>query len=93
MTQRKQKPQPQPRHSLEVLTEKFIQRMQVQNFAASTIKMRREYLKRFFTWCDDRGITRIDEITRDVLLFAFGHRLFITRFTAPPVRTNRRKRR
>ncbi len=68
MTKRKQKPQPQPRHSLEVLTEKFIQRMQVQNFAASTIKMRREYLKRFFTWCDDRGITQIDEITRDVLL-------------------------
>jgi len=60
--------QPQRQLSLNELTEKFIHRLQVKNYASSTIKMRREYLSRFLKWCDDRGITQIDEITRDVLL-------------------------
>jgi len=53
-----------PRHpkqspSLEVLIDRFVQRMQVKNYASSTIKLRREYLRRFTRWSDDRGITRI----------------------------------
>ena len=51
-----------------VLAEKFYQRLQVRNFAASTIKLRRDYLGQFLQWLDDRGITQIDEVTRDVLL-------------------------
>jgi integrase/recombinase XerD len=58
----------QPKPSLETLAEKFYQRLQVKNYAATTIKLRREYLTRFLSWCDDRGITSLEEITRDVLL-------------------------
>ncbi len=57
-----------PAHDLQLLVEQFLHRLQVRNYASSTIKLRREYLGRFLRWCDERGITRIDEITRDVLL-------------------------
>ena len=54
--------------TLSNLAERFYQRMHIRNFAASTIKLRREYLGQFLQWLDDRGITSIDEVTRDVLL-------------------------
>lgn len=68
MTSPREKMPSSPADTLEVLAEKFYQRMQVRNFAASTIKLRREYLGRFLTWLDERGITEIDEVTRAVLL-------------------------
>ena len=51
-----------------MLAEQFYQRLQVKNFACSTIQLRRAYLGRFLAWCDERGIQHIEEITRDVLL-------------------------
>ena len=68
-------PSPSSSLSLPVLAEQFYQRLQVRNFAASTIKLRRDYLGQFLQWLDDRGITQIDEVTRDVLL-AYQRYLF-----------------
>ncbi len=86
MSRSKKQPSSQP-VPLTILAEKFYQWLQVRNFAASTIKLRREYLGQFLQWLDDRGITRIDEITREVLLgyqrYLFHHR---SRRTGKPLK-------
>lgn len=41
--------------------------MQSQHFAAGTITLRRNYVDRFLTWCDEWGITTLAEITRDII--------------------------
>ena len=58
---------PEPSHALRELIERFTNHSRVQNFASSTITLRRQYLIRFATWCEERGVTQIDEITRDIL--------------------------
>ena len=60
-------PSPEPSHALRELIERFTNHSRVQNFASSTITLRRQYLIRFATWCEERGVTQIDEITRDIL--------------------------
>jgi integrase/recombinase XerD len=52
---------------LHQLTQQFIHHLQVKNYAASTIKLRREYLGRFTRWCQDRDIQEASEVTRLVL--------------------------
>ncbi len=64
-----------PLPNLKTLTEKYLHHMQAKNFAASTIKLRREYLSRFTQWCHDRGIEDVSEITRTILQ-AYQRHLF-----------------
>ena len=53
--------------SLESLVARFVHHMQVRHMSAATIQLRRTYLKRFLTWCDQRGVTTLPEITREVV--------------------------
>jgi integrase/recombinase XerD len=41
--------------------------MQVRHLSSATIALRRSYLARFLAWCDERSVTTLDEITRDVV--------------------------
>jgi integrase/recombinase XerD len=50
-----------------VLSEAFLTWMAVTNYSESTIKNRRTYLKYFIVWCDDRGLTQPQEITRPII--------------------------
>ncbi len=50
-----------------VLSEAFLQWMGIKNYSESTIKNRRNYLRYFIVWCDDRGLMQPSEITRPVL--------------------------
>lgn len=58
---------PQPPTELRRYLDRFVQRMQVQHFAAGTVTLRRNYVERFLVWCDERGITTLAEITRDII--------------------------
>ena len=57
----------QPPTELRRYLDRFVQRMQVQHFAAGTVTLRRNSVDRFLTWCDERGITTLAEITRDII--------------------------
>jgi integrase/recombinase XerD len=50
-----------------VLSKSFFTWMAVTNYSESTIKNRRTYLKYFIVWCDDRGLTQPQEITRPII--------------------------
>jgi integrase/recombinase XerD len=50
-----------------VLSKSFLTWMAVTNYSESTIKNRRTYLKYFIVWCDDRGLTQPQEITRPII--------------------------
>ena len=49
------------------LTRDFVDWMRSRNFSESTVANRTAYLRRFATWCADRGITQPREVTRPVL--------------------------
>jgi integrase/recombinase XerD len=50
-----------------VLSKSFLQWMAVTNYSKATIKNRRTYLKYFIVWCDERGLTQPQEITRPII--------------------------
>lgn len=45
----------------------FVEWMQAQNYSERTIDSRRPHLADFNRWCEERGITRPDEVTRPIL--------------------------
>ena len=57
---------------------RFIQHCQVINMSKNTIHSREIYLRRFITWCDDRGLLKAQEITRPILE-RYQRHLFLTR--------------
>ncbi len=58
---------PKDPRGFHALVGKVIDWMQVQNWSEVTIKNRRFYLIRFVEWCDERGISRPSEVTKQVL--------------------------
>jgi integrase/recombinase XerD len=49
------------------LSKSFLQWMAVTNYSKATIKNRRTYIKYFIVWCDERGLTQPQEITRPII--------------------------
>lgn len=50
-----------------IYTEKFYENMILKNYSSLTIKLRRMHMNRFINWCEQRGITRIEEVNRYVV--------------------------
>ncbi len=46
---------------------RFLEWQQVQNYSPRTIQSREVYLRYFIHWCDDRGLSRPQEITKPIL--------------------------
>jgi integrase/recombinase XerD len=64
--------------TLGALAEEFVEWTRVSGYAEDTAGMRRRYLAVFAAWCEERGITRPEEVTRPVLL-RYQRRLFYHR--------------
>lgn len=47
--------------------EKHLEWMRVRHYSEATITLREVYLKYFFIWCEERGILKIEEITKAML--------------------------
>lgn len=41
--------------------------MRVRNYSEQTVEHRETHLRNFIAWCDERGVTRPQEVTRPVL--------------------------
>ncbi|MGH7185424.1 MAG: site-specific tyrosine recombinase XerC, partial [Pseudomonadota bacterium] len=61
--------------SFPFLLEKFLEWLAVHNFAAATIRARREYLKGFIAWAEQRGLAGPRDITQPILE-RYQHYLF-----------------
>ncbi|MFH1023464.1 MAG: site-specific tyrosine recombinase XerC [Planctomycetota bacterium] len=53
--------------SFERMAERYSQYLQERNFSEGTIRNRRRNLGRFLAWCRDRGIERMEDVTRPVV--------------------------
>ncbi len=58
---------PKESRGFHALVSKFIEWMEVQNWSEVTIKNRRFHLIRFIEWCDERGISYPNEVTKPIL--------------------------
>ena len=45
----------------------FLEWMRVRNYSEQTVEHRETHLRNFIAWCDERGVTRPQEVTRPVL--------------------------
>jgi integrase/recombinase XerD len=45
----------------------FLEAMRVRNYSEGTIEHRETHLRGFIAWCDERGVTRPQEVTRPIL--------------------------
>ncbi len=45
----------------------YCQWMQTTNYSPRTVQLRRTDLEHFIRWCEDRGVTRVHEVTRPVI--------------------------
>jgi integrase/recombinase XerD len=50
-----------------LLIRDYVDSMRSRNYSEATVLNRTAYLRRFMTWCADRGLTRPQEITRPIL--------------------------
>lgn len=57
----------QDRDSLPAMADKYLEWMAVNNYAPGTIRDRRVHLGYFFSWCEERGLTKPVEITRPII--------------------------
>jgi integrase/recombinase XerD len=64
---RTRKPTHDDPRSLRALLVRHLEWMRVQNYAPLTVKTRDFDMRRFFTWCDERGIATAVEITPSVI--------------------------
>ncbi len=46
---------------------RFLEWQQIQNYSPRTIEAREVYLRYFIQWCDDRGLTKPQEITKPII--------------------------
>ena len=53
--------------SLYYLMRAFLGWLQERHYSANTIENREKYMRYFILWCDERGLTRPQEITRPIL--------------------------
>lgn len=56
-----------PPESLRAFAQKHYQWMHERNYSPATTYVRADLLSRFFDWCDTRGITRLNEITPELV--------------------------
>ena len=54
-------------HSLKFYDEAFLENLKVQHYSEESLKIRRFDLNIFFSWCEERGFTDADEITRPMI--------------------------
>ena len=45
----------------------FLEWLRLRNYSEQTIELRERHLRGFIAWCDERGVTRPEEITRPML--------------------------
>ena len=50
-----------------VMMERFFEWMQIKNYSAKTIEVRRSYMGYFINWCAERGIVRPCEVTKPII--------------------------
>ncbi len=55
-----------------------LQWLRERNYSTHTVEGRRLYLERFSAWCDERSLTRADEITSSILE-RYRHHLYVRR--------------
>ena len=53
--------------SLYAYLRRFLEWQHVQNYSALTIENREQYLRYFIQWCDDRGLSKPQEITKPII--------------------------
>jgi integrase/recombinase XerD len=53
--------------SLPGMAEKYLEWMATTNYSPGTIRDRRVHLGYFFTWCEERGLTKPHEITKPII--------------------------
>lgn len=46
----------------------YLDHLRARNFAAQTVEYKRMAIERFVAWCAERGITRVTEVTRPILM-------------------------
>jgi integrase/recombinase XerD len=63
---------------LTALLHRYLCWLETHHFAENTVNIRRLQLSRFITWCDDRGITRAEDVTPQ-LIERFQRHLFYYR--------------
>ena len=69
-------PVPDPeRPSLSALREQFLQSMRLRNCSQETVRVWTYNLLRFCSWCDERGVTGVEDLTPE-LLAAYRRHLF-----------------
>ena len=49
------------------LAEKYLEWIAVRKYSEQTVRNRRLYLGYFFSWCEERSLTRPGEITKPIL--------------------------
>ena len=53
--------------SLYAYMRRFLEWQHVQNYSVLTIENREQYLRYFIQWCDDRGLSRPQEVTKPII--------------------------
>ncbi len=53
--------------SLPGMAEKYLEWMAIANYSEGTVRDRRVHLGYFFTWCEERGLTKPHEITKPII--------------------------
>ena len=64
---------------------RFIQHCKMINMSKNTIHSREIYLRRFLTWCDERGLLKVQEITRPILERYQRHLFLIRKSNGEPL--------
>jgi len=56
-----------PNKDLVTLLSLHLEWLKIHNYTEATITSKRNYLRRFIAWCQDRSITQADEVSRQVI--------------------------
>lgn len=79
--------------SLRIMLAKYLQYLQVKNFAQQTLKIRKAGIELFILWCSDRAINLVTQVTRDHLnryqIWLYERTTKQGRALAPQTRSNR----
>lgn len=64
---------------------RFLQFCKMKNMSDNTVRSREVYLRRFISWCDDRGLSKAQEITRPILERYQRHLYFARKSNGQPL--------
>ncbi|MCP4039370.1 MAG: tyrosine-type recombinase/integrase, partial [bacterium] len=54
-------------HGLTALLGRYLIWMETHHYAAHTVSIRRRHLSRFILWCDERSVTKVAELTPEMI--------------------------